>query len=216
MAIKFENYVDLVNAVRDDRLNGPEDWAGQMFVPAFDQSVEYVTLCAYNYSVPGTAHLDVHISAVGEDYKPFGPSLGKASLLISELPDNLTYELRTWTFDTPISLTGGVKYAVVANCPLATTGGYCFTRKSLNTNVYASPTRNPVSNDNMATWTVWGYAQNFEIWGEDARIVFVDNLQTVTQSTAINSAAARVGSSFQALETALLTSATLQLKHGAT
>ncbi len=147
-------------------------WAGQTFTPATTGKLTRIDLELFCSGCSGTnPNITVSIrNTTGATPVPTGADLVSATL--PGFNDSGAGGFKTVTFSSPITLTAGVRYAIVFRSTAARTGSYaytcsCSTTGFSNSNPYTSGQR-VTSTNSGSTWTAdtttGGRDLHFQVW----------------------------------------------------
>jgi len=100
--------------ITDDsqRASGGAAWASQLFTASKDYDINSIKLKLYRTGTPGNFTVSIRATA---NYRPTGADIGGVTGVINgnDITDSSPGEWYEITFDSPISLTNGIKYAIV-------------------------------------------------------------------------------------------------------
>jgi len=162
---RFEYY----NTVGDE-LDGFNDsiWEAQTFTPQTNVKLELVRLRIYRASGNDPGTVTISIKATDEDGKPTGDDLISTTLVGTNLPEFPFIDQVNIIFDSSITLSAGVKYAVVVRCD----GVQSMNWRAYNPGTYSNGNA-CFSTDSGSIWTAQDWAPDntidcdFEIYGEE-------------------------------------------------
>jgi len=148
-------------------------WLAQTFTAGSTYQITSVKLLLYRSAAQAPGTVTVSIRAVSSSpYPPVTPDLTSGTTDGNTLTTNTAGEWREITFSTPITITSGVRYAIVLRCT-GTGTNPLYWRVHTISSVYPNGDycRNTTSGAD-GLWSVFsGYDAMFETWGAAVSIV---------------------------------------------